>query len=168
MDFRAKMTVYLLTLVVSVFAQAQDKKASPAETAKGTINGSEITINYGSPSVRGRVIWGELVPYGKVWRAGANEATTFETSKDITVAGQKLPAGKYALFVIPEKDNITVIFNKDTKQWGAYDYDAKKDQLRVKVEPKAKPESTEKMSFSINKDNVTLSWDKWDIPIPVK
>lgn len=168
MDFRAKMTMYLLTLVVTVFANAQDKKASPAETVKGTINGSEITINYGSPSVRGRVIWGELVPYGQVWRAGANEATTFETSKDITVAGQKLPAGKYSLFIIPEKDNATVIFNTDVKQWGAYDYTAKKDQLRVKVKPKAKSDSTEKMLFAVNKDNVTLSWDKWDIPIPIK
>lgn len=160
--------MYLLTLVVTVFANAQDKKASPAETAKGTINGSEITINYGSPSVRGRVIWGELVPYGKVWRAGANEATTFETSKDITVAGQKLPAGKYALFIIPEKDKATVIFNKDTKQWGATDYDEKKDQLRIKVNPKEKPDSTEKMVFSVNQGNVTLIWDKLVIPIPIK
>lgn len=168
MNLKSKINLFLLMMVVSFAGNAQDKKASPAETVKGTINGASITINYGSPSVRGRVIWGELVPFGKVWRAGANEATTFETDKDITVGGQKLPAGKYSLFIIPEKDNATVIFNKDVKQWGAYDYSEKKDQLRVKVKPQAKSESTEKMLFTVNKTDVTLSWDKWNIAIPIQ
>lgn len=168
MDFRAKISMYLLTMIVTVFANAQGKKASPAETAKGTINGAEITINYGSPSVKNREIWGKLVPYGEVWRAGANEATTFETSKTISVAGQKLEAGKYSFFIIPEKDKATIIFNKDAKQWGAYDYDKSKDVLRVDVKPTAKSESTEKMLFTVNKDNVTLSWEKWNIVVPIK
>lgn len=168
MDFRAKISMYLLTMIVTVFANAQDKKASPAETAKGSINGAEIAINYGSPSVRGREIWGKLVPFGEVWRAGANEATTFETSKMIAIAGQKLAPGKYSLFIIPEKDKATVIFNSEYKQWGAYDYDKSKDVLRVEVKPQAKPESTEKMLFTVNKDNVTLSWEKRNIVIPIK
>ena len=168
MDFKTKASVYILTLLISVFAEAQEKKASPAESASGIINGSEITINYGSPSVRDRTIWGELVPFDKVWRAGANDATTFETSKDITVAGQKLKAGKYSFFIIPGKDKEIVIFNSDVKQWGAYDYKDKKDVLRVTVKPTAKNESTEKLVYAINKDNVTLSWEKWDIVIPIK
>lgn len=160
--------MYLLTMIVTVFANAQDKKASPAETAKGNINGAEITINYGSPSVRGREIWGKLVPFGEVWRAGANEATTFETDKTITIGGQKLAAGKYSFFIIPEKDKATIIFNSEYKQWGAYDYKKSKDVLRIEVKPQPKPESTEKMLFTVNKDNVTLSWEKWNIVIPVK
>lgn len=168
MDIRAKIGMLVLTLFVSAFASAQEKKASPAETAKGNISGSEITINYGSPSVRGREIWGKLVPFGEVWRAGANEATTFETTKNITVNGQQLPAGKYSFFIIPEKDNATVIFNKDAKQWGSYDYDKSKDALRVTVKPKAKSDSTEKMLYTVGKDNITLSWERWDIVIPIK
>ncbi len=168
MDFKTKISVYFLTLLVSVFADAQEKKASPAESVSGKINGSEITINYGSPSVRGRVIWGELVPFDKVWRAGANDATTFETTKDITVAGQKLPAGKYSFYIIPGKDTATIIFNNDAKQWGAYSYKEKKDQLRVMVKPILRNENAEKLIYTINKDNVTLSWEKWDILVPVK
>ena len=169
LNMKKQATLTVLLLLFTAFTFAQDKKkASPAETATGIINGATITINYGSPSVKGRVIWGDLVPLGKVWRAGANEATTFETSKDISVAGQKLPAGKYSFFIIPEKDNVTVIFNKEAKQWGAYDYDSKKDQLRIKVKPQPKTDSTEKLTYTVNKDNVTLDWEKWNIVIPVK
>jgi len=168
MEFKSKISLYLLTLFVSVFAGAQEKKASPPETAKGTINGADIVINYSSPSVKGREIWGKLVPFGKVWRAGADDATTFELNKDIIVGGQKLPAGKYSFFVIPEKDNATIIFNKEAKQWGAYDYDEKKDQLRVKVKPLTKSDTTERLNYTVNKDNVTLSWEKWNIVIPIK
>ena len=93
-----------------------------------------------------------------MWRARANEATTFETDKEITVEGKKLPAGKYAFFVIPEKDAATIIFNKDAKQ----------DQLRVKVTPKKSASMTEKLVYKINKDNITLSWENWDIPVKIK
>lgn len=151
-------------------AGAQEKKvaASPAEVAQGKFRGAAITINYGSPSVKGREIWGGLVPFGKIWRAGANEATTIETDKDLTVEGKTLPAGKYSIFIIPEKDNATVIFNKVAKQWGAYDYNEKEDVLRVKVKPVATAEKTEKLVYKFNKDNITLSWDNWNIPISVK
>lgn len=168
MDFKTKMTTYLLLFVVSFFSNAQEKKKSPAESVKGNINGSEISINYGAPSVRGRVIWGDLVPYGKIWRAGANEATTFETSKDITIAGKKLPAGKYSFFVIPEKDQATVIFNKDTKLWGDNGYKESGDVLRVNVKTLTKPESTEKLTYTIGKADVSLDWDKARIYLPVQ
>lgn len=157
-----------MLFMVSAAVCAQEKKASPAETVSGTINGANITINYGSPSVKGRTIWGELVPYGKVWRAGANDATTFETDKDIMVEGKKLPAGKYAFFVIPEKESATIIFNSEWKQWGAYKADDSKEQLRVTVKPKKSKSMTEKLVYQINKDNVTLSWENWDIPVKIK
>ena len=168
MKLQRKIGVFLVAVFMTAFAHAQEKKASPTETVSGKINGATITINYGSPSVKGRTIWGELVPYGEVWRAGANEATTFATDKEITIEGKKLPAGKYAFFVIPEKDAATIIFNKEWKQWGAYKMDAKQEQLRVKVTPKKSASLTEKLTYKINKDNVTLSWENWDIPVKVK
>jgi len=170
MKLHKKIGVFLMAICMATVANAQEKKApaSPAETATGKINGATITINYGSPSVKGRTIWGELVPYGKVWRAGANDATTFETDKEITVEGKKLPAGKYSFFVIPEKDAATIVFNKEFKQWGAYKMNEKEDVLRVKVTPKKSASLTEKLVYKVNKDNVTLSWENWDIPVKIK
>lgn len=149
-------------------ATAQDKPASSLEKATGTINGANIEINYSSPSVKGRKVWGELVPFDQVWRAGANEATTFKTDKDITIAGLKLPAGKYSFFIIPNQAECIVIFNKEVKQWGAYKYNEKKDQLRVKVKPEFINTSIEKLVYNINGDNVILSWDNMNIGFTVK
>ncbi|NDI99105.1 DUF2911 domain-containing protein [Flavobacterium sp. LaA7.5] len=163
-----KIALFIVMLSVTGIASAQGKKASPAETATGKINGANITIEYSSPSVKGREIWGELVPYGKVWRAGANDATTFTTDKPLMIEGKELPAGTYSFFVIPEKESATVIFNKEAKQWGAYKYDEGKDQLRVKVTPKKSTKMNERLVYSINKNNVTLSWENWDIPIMAK
>lgn len=167
MRLKNKVSIFLFMMAFA-FASAQEKKASPAETVQGKFNGAAITINYGSPSVKGRAIWGGLVPFGKVWRAGANDATTIETDKDLTIEGQNLPAGKYSIFIIPEKDAATVIFNKVFQQWGAYDYDQKQDALRVKVTPVVTKNKTEKLVYKFNKDNITLSWDNWDIPVKVK
>ncbi|PZX92712.1 DUF2911 domain-containing protein [Flavobacterium aquariorum] len=150
------------------FANAQEKPKSPPEKATGMINGATIQINYGSPSVRGRKIWGELVPFNEVWRAGANEATTFETDKDITIEGLRLPAGKYAFFIIPNQSESVIIFNKEAKQWGAYKYNDKLDQLRVKVKPQMADSSTEKLTYIINATDVELVWDKWIIGFSVK
>ncbi len=163
-----KITLFVTMLLVTGIASAQGKKASPAETATGKINGANIKIDYSSPSVKGRKIWGGLVPYGQVWRAGANEATTFTTDKDIMIEGQKLPAGTYSFFVIPEKDSATIIFNKEAKQWGAYKYKKDKDQLRVKATPKKSSKMNERLVYTINQNNVTLSWENWDIPLMVK
>jgi hypothetical protein len=161
-----------LLIVLSFFAistaNAQEKPKSPAEKATGTINGATIQINYGSPSVRGRKIWGELVPFGEIWRAGANDATTFETDKDLTIEGSKLPAGKYSFFVIPNKEECTIIFNKEGKQWGAYKYKDSEDQLRVKVKPQMAKSNVEKLVYTINSNTVVLSWDNWNIGFNVK
>lgn len=163
-----KLFFILFTFVGFIYSSnAQKVIASPAETAKGQIGQANITINYGSPSVKGRIIWGELVPFNQVWRTGANDATTFETDKDVMIEGSKLPAGKYSLFIIPNENECTIIFNKDSNQWGAYKYKESKDQLRVKVTPLKKIDSTEKMVFTITNNLVTLSWEKWEIAFKV-
>lgn len=158
----------LLSFFAISFANAQEKPKSPPEIATGTINGATIQINYGSPSVRGRKIWGELVPFDKVWRAGANDATTFETNKDLTIEGSVLPAGKYSFFVIPNEKQCILVFNKEAKQWGAYKYNEKEDQLRVTVKPKVVKSSTEKLVYTINSKDIVLSWDNWNIGFRVK
>jgi hypothetical protein len=149
-------------------AQAQQTVASPAEVAKGKAAGADITIAYGSPAVKGRTVWGELVPYDKVWRAGANDATTFETSKDIQVEGKTLPAGKYAFFTIPGKDKWTVIFNKEAKQWGAYKYDESKDALRVQVTPRKAASFSERLAYAVNNNGIVMRWADMEVPVAVK
>src|SRR3977135_4309901 len=113
------LTLAAMFLSSAIWAQGdKSNRPSPPATASGKVNGATITINYGSPSVKGRQIWGSLVPYDKVWRAGANEATIFETDKDIKVEGKPLHAGKYSLYAIPGEKEWTIIFNSETGQWG--------------------------------------------------
>lgn len=148
-------------------APATDAKPSPARKAQGAIGAATVTINYGSPSVRGRQIWGALVPYGEVWRTGANEATTFEVSKDVMIEGKKLAAGKYGLFTIPTEGKWTIIFNTVPDQWGAYNYDASKDALRVEVSPQMLTEPVEAMEFAVEAGQVVLRWEKLAVPFKV-
>ena len=158
----------LIFIATTNFALGQTKKASPRESVTGKINTATISIDYGSPSVKGRKIWGALVPFDKIWRAGANEATTFETDKDLIVEGKKLPAGKYSLFIIPNKKKCIIIFNKKAKQWGAYNYDQDLDQLRVEISPKEESKSTEKLLFLVKDNAVALLWDNWEIALEIK
>ena len=151
------------------FTQNAKPRVSPARSVSGTVKKANITIAYSSPSVKGRKIWGGLVPYDSVWRAGANEATTFETDKAIKVAGQSLPAGKYGFFVIPRKAGPwTVIFNTVPNQWGAFHYDGAKDQLRVEVFPRHTSDSSEALAYTIGRKGFTLAWEKMILPFPVK
>jgi hypothetical protein len=168
MKLSKKILLLLVVGFTTAFVNAQEKPKSPPEKATGVVNGAKIEINYGSPSVRERKIWGELVPFGEVWRAGANEATTFETNKAITIEGLILPAGKYSFFIIPNKDECVIIFNKEAKQWGAYKYNDKVDQLRVKVKQERADSFTEKLVYNINATNVALSWENWIIGFNVK
>lgn len=147
---------FFLTFVTLV-ACAQEK-ASPATTAEGTINGAEITINYSSPAVKGRTIWGELVPFNQVWRAGANEATIFETSQDIKVQGETLPAGKYSFYIIPGEQESIFIFNGQTGQWGTQ-YDESQDVLRVSVRSEEVPEMAERLKYEVEKDGFSVQWE---------
>lgn len=168
MGLQKKLQLLLIVLLTVTFVNAQNKPASPAASVTGKINGATITINYSSPSVKERVIWGELVPFNKIWRAGANAATTIEMDKDIVVEGQKLPAGKYSFFVIPNEKECVIIFNKVAKLSGTNNYNEKEDQLRVTVKQNLANSSTESLVYTINQNSIVLSWDKWNIPFSVK
>ena len=168
MGLQKNLQLLFIALVTVTFVNAQNKPASPASTATGKINGATISINYSSPSVKGRVIWGELVPFNKIWRAGANAATTIESDKDLTIEGSKLPAGKYSFFVIPNEKECVLIFNKVSKMSGTSNYKEKEDQLRVTVKQQLANSSTESLVYNINKNSIVLSWEKWNIPFSVK
>jgi hypothetical protein len=161
--------VVATTLIsTAVLAQTGKPRVSPAQTVSYKIGQAKITIDYSSPSVRDRKIWGWLVPYGKVWRAGANEATTFETDKDIKVAGKLLPAGKYGFFLIPRTTGPWIaVFNTVPDQWGAFKYDSTRDELRVDVFPRLAADSMEVLAYNITNDGFSLSWEKLVIPVPV-
>jgi hypothetical protein len=162
------LSFFVCAFLLSSMAIAQKSIPSPRDSVSGTVAGAHIKIWYGSPSVKGRKIFGGLEPYGKVYRAGANEATTFTTDKNIMVDGKPLPAGTYAFFVIPaEKGQWTVIFNKTAKQWGAFKYDESKDQLRVMVTPKEIP-LQERMVYVINPHGFSMNWDKTSVPVSIK
>lgn len=165
------IATFLFVATISLGAVAQEKKApaSPPATATGKIGAATITINYSSPSVKGRTIWGGLEKYDKVWRAGANDATTFQTDKDIMVEGKKLPAGTYSFFLIPRENGTwTAIFNTEAKQWGAFKYQEAKDQLRVDVKTQALKETQEKLVYKITNKGFTLEWDKIAVPVKIK
>jgi hypothetical protein len=158
------IVVFLIAAVIPAAAQRGDdsNRKSKNGKAEGTIAGVNVTLEYGRPKVNGRQIWGGLVPYDKVWRTGADEATTFTIDKDITLESNKLAAGTYCLFTIPGQTEWTIIFNKVAKQWGAFRYDAGQDILRVKVKPTA-IEPVEEMTFQIEGDKVMLKWEKLGI-----
>lgn len=175
MKAMTKITQQISLLLILALAfnvsMAQDNPASrpsPPATASGKINAATITINYGSPSVKGRKIWGELVPYDKVWRAGANEATTFETDKDIKVEGKTLPAGKYGFFVIPGENEWTIIFNKVSNQWGAFKYDSTQDALRVTVKPRKSEKMNESLAYNVSDKGFVLRWENLEVPVAIK
>src|SRR5436305_3202739 len=145
---------------------------SQAAEVKQRIALTDIAINYHRPLVNGRKIWGGLVPYGKVWRAGANENTTIEFSDPVSVEGQPLPKGVYGLHMIPNPDSCTVIFSKTNTGWGSYSYKQDEDALRVNVKPKPLAQSEEALEFEFgdlkpNSTAVTLKWEKLGIPFTV-
>lgn len=147
-------------------------RVSPDRMVYQKIGYTALEIRYGSPSVQDRAIWGELVPYGKVWRAGANAATTVEFSTAVRIGGQLLDSGTYAFFVLPqEADKWTIIFNKTAKQWGAFKYDKGADALRVDVRPRQTQFKTERLEYSIRQTgfkygSIVLKWDFMEIEVP--
>ena len=156
------------------FAQSDLKTpdVSQAAEVKQRIALTDMTVNYHRPLVNGRKIWGALVPYGKVWRAGANENTTIEFSDDVSVEGKPLAKGLYGLHMIPNADSCTVIFSKTNTAWGSYSYDQKDDALRVDVKPRSLAENKEALEFDFedlkpNSTAVTLKWEKVGIPFTV-
>ncbi len=156
--------------------KSNTKKASPEGTVAYAKDGLKVDIFYNRPSKRGRVIFGELVPFGQVWRTGANEATTFETNKDLTIGGQVLPAGKYTLWTLPGANEWKVMFNKEMYGWGV-DFDQKaqrkpeSDALQVTVVPQELPEVMEMFTITIEDQPVptlVLAWDRTRVAVPFR
>jgi hypothetical protein len=152
---------FLIASVMPALAQRGDdsKRKSKNGKVEGTIDGVNIVIEYGRPKVNSRTVWGELVPFDKIWRTGADEATTIMFSKDVTIEGNKLAAGTYSLFTVPGKTEWEFVFNSVAKQWGAYRYDKGKDVLRVKVKP-MEADHVEELTFKIEGNKVVMHWEK--------
>ena len=188
-------TVLILVAFV-LTAQAQLRLPRPSQKASvmQTVGITDITITYHRPGVKGRAIWGDppagatgtrtlddarirpkdqvIVPYGHVWRTGANEATVFEVTDPVLIHGQPLAAGKYSLHTIPGKDEWTIIFNSDAGQWGSFQYDEKKDVLRVKTKPETVATNQEWLMYSFdpvteNSAQVNIRWEKVNVPFTV-
>lgn len=146
---------------------------SPREQAKGEIGGVKIIVDYGSPSVKGREIWGGLEPYGKVWRAGANETTSIEFDKDINLGDTKVKAGKYGVYIIPnETEDWVVILNTDWNReehsaWGAYNYSQDHDVARIFVTAQNVEENQERLEYIIVEDGIQFAWEKVRMTIPI-
>lgn len=201
MKNRITLAFFSIAVVASfAFAvSAQSRPPLPRPSSKAsvmqTIGTTDVSVTYSRPAVKGRTIWGDwptavageatldnqnqrpagapIVPNGHLWRAGANEATLFVVNDDVLVNGQPLAAGKYSLHMIPNKEEWTVVFNKDDGQWGSFTYDAKKDALRVKTKPQMVAESKEQLYYGI--DNITdnagtvyLRWEKVKVPFTVE
>jgi len=150
----------------------KDLRISPKAAVIQTVGFTDVRIDYSRPGVKKREIWGKLVPYDAVWRAGANEATKITFSTDVTVEGKKLKKGSYSFFAIPGKNDWTIIFNKIADQWGAFEYNESEDALRVKVKTE-KAIWQEWLSYTINKASDTsavirLEWEKIKVPFKVE
>jgi hypothetical protein len=188
----------VLCFAASAFAQITVPRPSQSASVMQRIGVTDITITYSRPGVKGRKIWGDplpeqakvqgeatldnqnerpkdavIVPYGHVWRTGANEATQFVVTDDVLINGQKLAAGSYSLHTIPTKDEWTIVFNGTANQWGSFNYDPAKDTLRVKAKPQSVNENQEWLAFNIepvgeDSAQVNIRWEKISVPFTVK
>lgn len=145
---------------------------SPKARVQQTVGVTDFAVDYSSPAVKGRAIWGGLVPYGEVWRTGANSATNLTVSREFTFGGTKVPAGTYALFTIPDKTSWTVVLNSDPTTWGAFGYDKTKDVARIEVKPETMPTSRERLTFVFSDTTETttrldIEWEKVRVSVPV-
>ncbi len=160
-------------LTDAAFAQQQLDlpRPSPNATVSQMVGVTKISIQYSRPGVKDRKIWGALVPYGEVWRTGANENTTITFSTPVKIGGQELPAGIYGLQTIPTEGDWTVIFSKDANEWGAFNYKQEDDALRIQAKPQA-AELRERMAFDFEdvtdtSTKVVLHWEKLKVPFTV-
>jgi hypothetical protein len=150
---------------------AEKKPLSPHASAMAMVGDAHIHFDYSSPGVRDRIVFGGLLSYNVVWQAGAHNATWMETNKDLSIAGKELKAGKYGFFVIPNKEEWTLIFNSNWDQHGKDEYDEKEDVLRFKVSPKISENIQEHLEYKVIKANDTsgtikMSWEKVIIAFP--
>jgi len=168
----ASMAAVAMIFVVGVVsAQQKMYQLSPAASVSQTVGLTDITVTYHRPGVKGRTIWGELVPYDKVWRAGANEATTVTFSTDVTLGGKIVKAGSYSFFVIPRQGEWSVILNSQP-QWGAFSYDSTKNVVQYSLKPEVAP-NEERLSYAFtgltgNSVKLVLRWEKIAVPVEIE
>jgi Protein of unknown function (DUF2911) len=190
-------SLFVLSCVSAAMAQVVLPRPSQKASVMQTIGVTDVTITYSRPGVKGRKIWGDplpgqtsttgeatldnqnvrpkdavIVPYGHIWRTGANEATTFVVTDDVLINGQKLAAGSYSLHTVPTKDEWTIVFNGTANQWGSFDYDPAKDLLRVKAKPQSLTENQEWLEYTFdpitdNSAQVNIRWEKISVPFTV-
>ena len=158
--------------LISLQQKPDTLKGSLKAQVQGNIGSATVQIMYHSPAVRKRVVWGGLVPYDQVWVTGAHKATSLQTDQDLTIAGKKIPAGKYALFTIPGINEWVIIINKNWQQHLVDDYLDKEDLFRIKIKPEIRTENQERLRYEIvsapeNKGEIVFSWEKIKIVIPV-
>lgn len=200
---RSSVSFFVVLLIscfaAPAFAQIPVPRPSQKASVMQRIGPTDVTITYSRPGVKGRKIWGDplpeqaakakgeatldnqnerpkdavIVPYGHMWRTGANEATMFEVNSDVLINGQKLAAGSYSLHTIPNKDEWTIVFNGTANQWGSFSYDPAKDTLRVKAKPETVAENQEWLAFTIDPiaddtAQVNIRWEKISVPFTVK
>lgn len=190
-------TMFVLCFAASTFAQVKTPRPSQKASVTQTLGVTDVTITYSRPGVKGRKIWGDplpeqtakgeatldnqnerpknavIVPYGHMWRTGANEATMFVVTDDVLINDQRLPAGSYSLHTIPNKNEWTIVFNGTANQWGSFNYDPAKDTLRVKAKPQTVSENQEYLAFTIDPlgedtARVNIRWEKLSVPFTVK
>lgn len=172
MTMRSKLIIFTIFLMIYDTSLAQEQRVSPLSVTTSRYKDTYVKIVYSQPHKNGRDIFGKLVPFGEVWRTGANEATEITITRDILINGQELKAGTYSIFTIPNEKAWTIIFNADLGLWGAYNYNAKKDVLRIEVPVTVTKDVAEAFTIGIDAKNdradVFLHWDKTKVIIPVK
>lgn len=153
--------LFILFFIITTSCGSEKKSERPSPPASDSVEveGANMKIEYSSPGVKERKIWDGLVPYFKIWRTGANEATVFTTSKDLIIKGDTLQAGKYAIFTIPTEEKWTLIFNKEWDQWGAYNYDSSRDAIRIEIAPQMVPEHQERLQFYFKGSTLHFHWE---------
>ena len=161
------------TAIIAEQSATDTLKGSLKAKAMGTIGNTGITINYYSPAVRGRIIWGGLIPFDNVWVTGAHRATNIDFNQEVEIGGVKILPGKYALFTIPGKEEWTVIINKNWNQHLVDDYDQKLDIVRVKVKPETEETHQERLRYVIeqegdNDGEIILYWEKLEVSLPIQ
>jgi hypothetical protein len=157
----------------AVAQEIQFPRPSPNATVTQTVGVTDVSLHYSRPGVKGRKIWGGLVPYGEIWRTGANENTTITFSTPVKVEGTELPAGTYGLQTIPTEGDWTLILSKDAELWGAFDYKQEHDALRATIKPRPAAAPVERMRFTFENltdtaADVVLAWEKLEVPFKVE
>ena len=172
--FTTCVLALLVGLLVAVeVAQTQEPRKSPHESTSITVNGHKITITYGSPYLRGRKMIGDHEPYGKVWRTGADEATTLETDADLDINGLRVPKGTYGIFTIPNADKWTLLVSKNAKQWGAFSYKEAEDLGRTDMKVSKAGSPVEQFTITLTPEGsngalLKMAWDTVEASVPIK